>query len=149
MENKGMIRRTKRDPPAEKAFRNPVPVVDIIIEHKGGIVLIERKNYPFGWALPGGFVEYGETLEHAAVREAKEETNLRVRLKRQFHAYSDPKRDPRKHTISTVFIAEMRAGALKGKDDALRAEVFTRRTLPKDVIFDHNLILRDYFNKRY
>ena len=94
--------------------RNPVPTVDIIIEVRGperGIVLIERKNPPFGWALPGGFVDYGETLEQAAVREAKEETSLDVTLVRQFHAYSDPDRDPRGHTITMVFIASGRRRA--------------------------------------
>src|SRR5712692_4564121 len=86
--------------------KNPLPTVDIIIEIAGrGIVLIERKNPPHGWALPGGFVDYGESLEHAAVREAKEETSLEVKLIEQFHGYLDPKRDPRHHTISTVFIA--------------------------------------------
>ena len=79
--------------------------MDIIIEIEGGIVLIERKNPPFGWALPGGFVDYGESFEQAAVREALEETGLRVTLTRQFHTYSDPGRDPRQHTASTVFIA--------------------------------------------
>jgi len=132
-----------------KEYHSPNPTVDIIIEHKGGIVLIERKNYPFGWAIPGGFVDYGETLEHAAAREAKEETNLRVRLKRQFHAYSDPKRDPRQHTISTVFIAEAKTGVLKGKDDARKAAVFTRKALPKAMAFDHAKVLKDYFEKKY
>ena len=132
-----------------KRYHGPSSTVDIIIEHKGGIVLIERKNYPFGWAIPGGFVDYGETLERAAVREAKEETDLHVRLKRQFHTYSDPKRDPRQHTISTVFIAGAKTGVLKGKDDAREAAVFTRKTLPKKMAFDHRKVLKDYFEKRY
>ena len=86
--------------------RNPLPTVDIIIELAGGgVVLIERKNFPQGWALPGGFVDCGESLEAAAVREAQEETSLRVQLIEQFYAYSDPSRDPRHHTISTVYIA--------------------------------------------
>ncbi len=85
--------------------RNPVPTVDIIIELPDGIVLIQRKNPPEGWALPGGFVDYGESLEQAAVREAKEETSLDVELVRQLHTYSDPSRDTRFHTITTVFIA--------------------------------------------
>ncbi len=85
--------------------RNPLVTVDIIIEVGGGIVLIERKNPPHGWALPGGFVDYGESLESAAVREAKEETSLDVVLTEQFYTYSDPSRDARHHTVSTVFIA--------------------------------------------
>jgi len=96
----------------EAHYRNPAPTVDIIIEIEDaatsalrGIVLIERKNPPHGWAIPGGFVDYGESVEHAAEREALEETSLRVRLVRQFHVYSDPARDPRQHTISTVFVA--------------------------------------------
>lgn len=132
-----------------RIYHSPNPTVDIIIEHKRGIVFIEWKNYPFGWAIPGGFVDYSETVEHAAVREAKEETNLRVRLKQQFHVYSDPKRDPRQHTISTVFIAEAKTGVLKGKDDARKAALFTKKTLPKRLAFDHRKILNDYFNKRY
>jgi ADP-ribose pyrophosphatase YjhB (NUDIX family) len=129
-------------------YRNPIPTVDIIIEYKGGIVLIKRKNEPVGWAIPGGFVDYGETLESAAVREAKEETNLDVELIRQFHTYSDPKRDPRKHTISTVFIAKG-YGELKPGDDALEAGVFTEANLPEPIVFDHKEILRDYFSRRY
>lgn len=123
--------------------RNPVPTVDIIIEIEGGIVLIERKNPPFGWALPGGFVDYGESFEQAAVREAMEETGLRVTLTRQFHTYSDPGRDPRLHTASTVFIATA-TGKPQGGDDAARAEIFTKNNLPP-LAFDHARILADYF----
>lgn len=125
-------------------YRNPVPTVDIIIEHGGGVVLIERKNDPQGWALPGGFVDYGESLEDAAVREALEETSLKVRLKCQLHAYSDPSRDLRKHTITVVFVAEGE-GALEAKDDARGAGVFTEATLPAFIAFDHAKILSDYF----
>ena len=90
-----------------EVYQNPIPTVDIIIEiEPKGIVLIKRKNPPYGWAIPGGFVDYGESLEKAAVREAKEETNLRVEIIKQFHTYSDPKRDPRHHSISTVYIAK-------------------------------------------
>ena len=79
----------------EKHYRNPFPTVDIIIElDDRGVILISRKNYPFGWALPGGFVDYGESLEDAAVREAKEETGLDIKLIGQFHTYSRPDRDP-------------------------------------------------------
>jgi len=129
-------------------YRNPIPTVDIIIEYRGGVVLIKRKNEPVGWAIPGGFVDYGETLESAAVREAKEETNLDVELIRQFHTYSDPKRDPRRHTISIVFIAKG-YGELKPGDDALEAGVFTEANLPEPIVFDHKEILRDYFSRRY
>ena len=124
--------------------RNPFVTVDIIIEVGQGIVLIERKNPPHGWALPGGFVDYGESLEQAAVREAKEETLLDIELIEQFHAYSDPSRDPRHHTISTVFIARAN-GTPKGADDAKRAELFTENALPAPIVFDHAQILRDYF----
>lgn len=124
--------------------RNPVPTVDIIIETGDGIVLIKRKNPPHGWALPGGFVDYGESLETAAAREAKEETSLEVVLYEQFHTYSQPDRDPRLHTMSTVFIARAN-GNLKADDDAKDAGVFTRKTLPDNLAFDHGRILQDYF----
>jgi 8-oxo-dGTP diphosphatase len=129
-------------------MRNPVPTVDIIIEYEGGVVLIKRKNPPYGWAIPGGFVEYGESLEEAAVREAGEETGLRVKLLRQFHTYSDPRRDPRQHTISTVFIAEG-SGVLKASDDAAEAGVFAEDALPAGMAFDHGEILEDYFKGRH
>jgi ADP-ribose pyrophosphatase YjhB (NUDIX family) len=128
--------------------RNPAPTADIIIEYKGGIVLIKRKNEPVGWALPGGFVDYGESLEAAAVREAKEETGLDVELKRQFHTYSDPSRDTRQHTITTVYVATGQ-GTLEAGDDAGQAEVFTQSSLPDDIVFDHKNILDDYFNRRH
>ncbi|MCL7487846.1 MAG: NUDIX hydrolase [Desulfobulbaceae bacterium] len=127
-------------------FRNPVPTVDVIIEVADGIVLIERKNPPLGWALPGGFVDYGESFEQAAVREAREETGLEVALVEQFHTYSEPDRDPRQHTASTVFIGSA-SGRPQGGDDAARAEVFTRDNLP-DLVFDHARILADYFSKK-
>lgn len=125
-------------------YRNPAPTVDIIIELAGGIVLIERKNEPYGWALPGGFVDYGESLEEAARREAAEETSLQVRLKRQMHAYSDPSRDPRKHTITVVFVAEAE-GTPQAKDDAKGVGVFTEESLPAPIVFDHAKIISDYF----
>jgi 8-oxo-dGTP diphosphatase len=130
------------------SHRNPAPTVDLIIEMEDsegrtGIVLIERKNPPFGWALPGGFVEYGETLEEAAVREAKEETSLDVRLVRQFHSYSAPDRDPRGHTITTVFIARA-TGRPRARDDARAVGIFDRETIPHPLAFDHGKILADY-----
>ena len=127
--------------------RNPVPTVDIIIEYGGGVVLIHRANEPVGWALPGGFVDYGESLEQAAVREAKEETGLSVELTRQMHTYSDPSRDKRCHTISTVYVGRG-AGTLEAGDDAARAQVYTRESLPTDIVFDHREILDDYFLRR-
>lgn len=126
--------------------RNPVPTVDVIIELDGGIVLIERKNPPFGWALPGGFVDYGESYEQAAVREAYEETGLQVTLTEQFHTYSDPGRDPRLHTASTVFIATA-TGEPRAADDALRVGIFSPDTMP-ELVFDHARILADYFRKK-
>ena len=128
-------------------YRNPLPTVDVIIEVSKGIVLIKRKNPPYGWALPGGFVDYGETLEHAAVREAKEETSLQVKLVSVLGAYSDPKRDPRHHTISYVFIARSR-GKAKASDDAAEIGIFDRDSLPGELAFDHDKILQDYFSSQ-
>jgi ADP-ribose pyrophosphatase YjhB (NUDIX family) len=133
-----------------EVFRNPVPTVDIIIEVESkGVILIKRKNPPYGWAIPGGFVDYGEPLEEAAMREAKEETNLEVKLIRQFHTYSDPKRDPRHHSISTVYIARGRGGKPKAKDDAVEVGVFNESNLPDEIAFDHRSILMDYFKAIY
>jgi len=131
----------------EKKYRNPLVTVDIIIEINKGIVLIERVNPPHGWALPGGFVDYGESLETAAVREAKEETSLDVALEEQFHTYSAPDRDPRQHTVSTVFIAKS-SGIPKAEDDAKNLGIFTEDSLPSSLAFDHGKILSDYFRYR-
>jgi 8-oxo-dGTP diphosphatase len=127
--------------------KGPVLTVDVIIEYGEGIVLIERKNPPFGWALPGGHVDYGETVEAAAIREAREETSLEVTLERQFHVYSDPARSPDKHAVSVVFIA-VGSGELKAGDDAKAARVFRRSDIP-ELCFDHNQILEDYFGQKY
>jgi 8-oxo-dGTP diphosphatase len=125
-------------------YRNPKPTVDIIVELPGDkIVLIRRKNPPHGWALPGGFVDEGESLEHAAVREAKEELSVDVTLTEQFFTYSDPKRDPRQHTISTVFLARTE-GQPVGADDAAEAQSFSLDALPQPLCFDHAQILADY-----
>ena len=113
-----------------------------------GIILIKRKNPPFGWALPGGFVDYGETLEQAAVREAKEETALNIQILCQMHTYSDPDRDPRQHTISTVFIARGQ-GKPQARDDALEIGIFSREELNFPLAFDHKKILEDYFGRKY
>jgi ADP-ribose pyrophosphatase YjhB (NUDIX family) len=126
-------------------IRTPLLTVDILIRYQGGIVLIERKNPPPGWALPGGFVDIGESLEEAAFREAKEETSLDVTLIEQFHAYSKPGRDPRFHTVTMVFIADGH-GVLQGRDDARKASVFTEETLPARIAFDHREIITDYFD---
>ena len=117
--------------------------MDVIIEIMGGIILIARKNKPLGWALPGGFVDYGESLEQAAVREALEETGLNVTLIQQLKTYSVPDRDPRHHTISTVFIAKAE-GLPQAGDDAGSVDVFTKENLPS-LVFDHAKILADYF----
>lgn len=134
------------------AYRNPAPTVDIIIElvdrpHRP-IILIERLNPPLGWALPGGFVDYGESVETAAVREAKEEIGLTVQLLEQFHVYSDPSRDERKHTISIVFLATATGEPLAG-DDAKNFQVFDLWALPKKLCFDHDQILQDYWRYRH
>ncbi len=125
-------------------YRNPFPTVDIIIRDEAGrIVLIERRNEPHGWALPGGFVDYGESLETAAAREAREETGLELVDLRQFHAYSDPARDPRQHNISVVFTAYSQ-GDLQAGDDAVNARWFPLDALPSPLCFDHGEILEDY-----
>ena len=134
------------------AYRNPTPTVDIIIElgdrpHRP-IVLIERQNEPFGWAIPGGFVDYGELLELAAIREAKEEVSLDVKLIEQFCVYSDPQRDPRQHTISIVFIATA-MGEPKAADDAKSLQIFQPWEMPEDLCFDHGRILQDYWSYRH
>ena len=133
-------------------FRNPAPTVDIIIEmidqpHRP-ILLIERKNPPPGWALPGGFVDYGETVEAAAIREAKEEVSLEVELIEQFHVYSDPHRDERQHTLSVVFTAIAR-GTPRAADDAKKVGFFELRESPKVLCFDHQQILQDYLRYRH
>ncbi len=129
-----------------KQYRNPFPTVDIIIEINEGIVLIERKNPPFGWALPGGFVDYGESLEAAAIREAREETSLEVSDLRLVGCYSDPSRDTRMHTISTVY-AGKGSGTPRAADDALNLEIFRLDELPQHLCFDHAGILADYRKK--
>ncbi len=127
-------------------YRNPFPTVDIIIEIKDQIVLIKRQNPPHGWALPGGFVDYGESLEEAACREALEETGLSIELICQFYTYSSPDRDPRFHTITTVFIARAQ-GTPRGGDDAALACLFPRHQIPfEELVFDHSAILADYLS---
>lgn len=131
--------------------QNPILTVDLIIEMIDRpyrpVILIERVNPPFGWALPGGFVDYGESLETAAKREAREETGLDVNLIEQFHAYSDPERDPRKHTISVVFVATAK-GEPNAGDDAKTLRSFELWQLPQALCFDHSRIMRDYRSYR-
>ena len=126
----------------------PYTTVDAIIELAEGIVIIKRSNPPFGWALPGGFVDYGESLEDAVKREAKEETNLDLTEIKQFHTYSDPQRDPRFHTIGTVFIAKAK-GKPQAGDDAAGLKVIPLSELKGlDFAFDHKQILEDYLKSK-
>ncbi|MEM1427660.1 MAG: NUDIX hydrolase [Cyanobacteria bacterium P01_H01_bin.130] len=133
-------------------YRTPSPTVDIIIEMRDRrdrpIVLIERKNPPHGWAIPGGFVDYGESVETAAIREAKEEVGLDIELVQQFAVYSDPARDARKHTISIVFLATA-IGDPHAADDATSVKLFHPWEIPTDLCFDHDQILKDYRTYRH
>jgi len=131
-----------------KLSAGPFTTVDAIIELPGGIVVIQRSNPPFGWALPGGFVDYGESLEDAVKREAREETNLELTGIKQFHTYSDPQRDPRFHTVGTVFIAKGK-GKPKAGDDAAGLKVIKLSEIAKlEFAFDHKKILQDYLKSR-
>lgn len=124
-------------------YRNPKPTVDVILHSEGRIVLIKRRNPPYGWALPGGFVDEGETVEDAARREILEETHLKARLETLFYVYSDPRRDLRQHTLSIVFIGEASGAPLAG-DDAAEAAYFPLDDLPTPIVFDHAQIIRDF-----
>ena len=130
-----------------KVYKNPIPTVDIIIKIEDKIVLIRRKNRPYGWALPGGYIDYGESAESAAIREAREETSLDVELEGLLGVYSDPDRDPRSHTITTVFIARGK-GKLKAADDAEDIGLFDENNLPDPIVFDHRKILQDFFERQ-
>jgi 8-oxo-dGTP diphosphatase len=127
------------------SIKTPLLAADTVIRigPADRIVLIRRKNPPFGWALPGGFVEIGETVETAAIREAREETSLAVTLVGLLGVYSDPERDPRGHTVSIVYMATA-SGSPEGADDAAEARVFNLDDLPADLAFDHDRILSDY-----
>lgn len=126
--------------------QNPYLTVDIIIEIDDGVLLIERKNPPHGWAIPGGFVDYGEAVENAAKREAFEETGLDIANLHLFGVYSDPRRDPRFHTVSIVFLATARlTTTLQAGDDAINAKIYSEENLPDNIVFDHKRILKDYF----
>jgi 8-oxo-dGTP diphosphatase len=120
----------------------PAPTVDVVLLLPGDrVVLVERRNPPLGWALPGGFVDAGETLEAAAVREAREETGLEVRLLDLVGCYSDPRRDPRRHTVTAAFLG-VAEGEPRGGDDAAQARAFSWGALPP-LCFDHAEILAD------
>jgi 8-oxo-dGTP diphosphatase len=123
--------------------KTPYLTVDCIIKYQEGVVLVERRYPPKGWALPGGFVDYDETVEYAVRREMFEETGLRLVNLKQFHVYSDPKRDPRLHTVSVVFTADG-DGMLRGGSDAKVAKVFKLDELPEEITFDHREIIEDY-----
>ncbi len=132
-------------------YRNPAPTVDIIItltdKPQQPIVLVERRFAPLGWAIPGGFVDYGESLETAAKREAMEETGLDVQLMDLLYVYSDPSRDARQHTISAVFLAEA-TGMPHADDDAKAVGLFYEWSLPEIICFDHRQILQDFWHLR-
>ena len=132
-------------------YRNPAPTVDIIIEltdrPNRPIILIERKNIPYGWAIPGGFVDYGESVENAAIREAKEEVCLNVELVEQFYVYSDPARDKRQHTLAIAFIATAK-GEPKAADDAKNLAICQQWEMPTNLCFDHDRIMQDYWRYR-
>ncbi len=123
--------------------KTPYLTVDCIIRYKQGIVLIQRRHPPEGWALPGGFVEIGETVEDAVRREVCEETGLELENLAQFRVYSDPDRDPRFHTVSVLFTADGK-GVLRGGSDAKVAKVFKLNELPEEICFDHSEIIEDY-----
>jgi len=129
-----------------KLQAGPFTTVDAIIEINDGIVIIKRSNPPFGWALPGGFVDYGESLEEAIKREAKEETGLDVTELKQFHTYSEPKRDPRFHTVGTVFIARAKGKPQAGDDAASLKVIKSEELLKLDYAFDHKKIIQDYIH---
>jgi O-acetyl-ADP-ribose deacetylase (regulator of RNase III)/ADP-ribose pyrophosphatase YjhB (NUDIX family) len=128
-----------------KLRQGPFLTVDAIIEFEGGIVMIERTNPPLGFALPGGFVDYGETVEEAVKREVEEETNLQFLDFKLLGVYSDPGRDARFHTVSTVFYGKGR-GKLKAASDAKNAKVYKPGSLPEKIAFDHRKIIEDYLN---
>lgn len=148
----GIFKNAARSWAISMTFHNPTPTVDIIIElvdrRDRPIVLIERQNPPLGWAIPGGFVDYGESVETAAKREALEEVSLAVELIEQFHVYSAPDRDLRQHTISIVFLATAK-GEPSAADDAKNLQVFAPWEIPHNLCFDHDRILDDYLRYRY
>ena len=131
------------------AWRNPTPVGMALIEHEGRLVLIRRLADPLAgyWAPPAGYVELGESVAQAVLREAKEETGLDVTITELFHCYSDPARDPRQHTVTAVFLARA-AGVPVGGDDAAEAIVAGEDDLPAPLCFDHGTVVADYYRYR-
>jgi 8-oxo-dGTP diphosphatase len=128
----------------------PLLAVDLIIENAdrddGRVLVIERRNDPVGWSLPGGFVDVGETVETAAIREAREETGLEVELVTLLGVYSDPRRDPRGHSVSVAFVA--RAHGTPSAGDDAKSSRWIDPTTPPQLVFDHDQILRDYLDWR-
>ena len=131
------------------SYKIPSLTVDGAITKNNEILLIKRKNDPFRnkWALPGGFVEYGEKVEDAVKREIKEETGFNTKIKRLIGVYSDPKRDPRGHTVSIVYTLDIIDGEIKSGDDACDAKFFDFRNLP-ELSFDHEKIIKDIRRKK-
>ena len=127
--------------------KNPFPTVDVIVEIGNKVLLVKRRNPPHGWALPGGFIEYGESAEEAANREIFEEAGIHLTGLKQFRCYSAPKRDPRFHTITLVFSATSFDKPSAG-DDAAEAALFDLDELPSPIVFDHIKILEDFFSSK-
>jgi len=129
-----------------REYRNPALAVDVVIhDPELGVALIERANTPRGFALPGGFVDVGESVENAAVREMREETGLDVELTGLLGVYSRPDRDPRGHTVAVVFTGRAKdPAALQAGDDARRAAFYPLAALPEGLVFDHAEILHDF-----
>lgn len=131
-----------------EVWNNPIPTVDALIEiydknEYKGIVLIDRKNYPYGWAIPGGFMDYGESAETTAVREAQEETGLQVEITGLLGFYSDPDRDPRHHTVTAAYVCRA-SGIPKAGDDAKDAKIFAPDKIDVQLAFDHKKVICDY-----
>ena len=129
-------------------YKSPKLTADGVILKGKKVLLIKRKNYPFKgkWALPGGFVDYGEKTEDTAIREVFEETGLKTKINNLVGVYSDPNRDPRGHTVSVIYLLEICGGKLKSSDDASDAKFFDLNQLPK-LAFDHNKIIKDALRK--
>ena len=130
-------------------YKNPKLTADGAVLKQDKILLVKRKNNPYKdkWALPGGFVEYGERVENTVVREVLEETGLKTKVKEIIGVYSDPKRDPRGHTVTIVYLLELINGELKSGDDAADARFFSLDSLP-DLAFDHDLIINDVIRRK-
>jgi 8-oxo-dGTP diphosphatase len=129
-------------------LRSPALTVDGILIEAGSILLIQRKHSPFqgSWALPGGFVEYGEKTEDALIREMSEETGLKIKIRALLGVYSDPSRDPRGHTVTVVYLVELVGGVVNAGDDAMSAKFFKADELP-ELAFDHAIIVKDAFQR--